>query len=215
MQAMKLVGYVADGFNDAGGIFMWATLFLGMFGLALAIERAYYLFIYCGMNRHKFMEDLHKILRTGDMDRAKRFAAGFTTPLAKLMTVILENRTKGEKALNRAVDEIFVTEVPRINRFIPLIAVVANLATLMGLLGTIFGLIMSFDAVANVPAAQRATALSSGIQVAMTATAFGLVVAVSAVMANGFLVSQAERLSEELDEKATKMINHLTEDSKE
>jgi len=166
------------------------------------------------MNRNKFMVDLHKILRTGDMDRAIKFAAGFTTPLAKLMTTILANRDKGEKSLNKAVDEVFVTEVPRMNRFIPLIAVVANLATLMGLLGTIFGLIMSFDAVANVPAAQRATALSSGIQVAMTSTAFGLVVAVCAVFANGMLVSQAERLSEELDEKATKMINNLTEEAK-
>ena len=214
MQAMKLVGYVADGFNDAGGVFMWVTLFLGMFGFALAAERAFYLYIRCGMNRHKYMIDLHKILRTGDMERAVKFSAGFTTPLAKLMTTILANRDKGEQSLNKAVDEVFVTEVPKMNRFIPLIAVVANLATLMGLLGTIFGLIMSFDAVANVPAAQRAQALSSGIQVAMTATAFGLCVAVCAVFANGMLVSQAERLSEELDEKATKMINNLTEEAK-
>lgn len=214
MEALKLIGYLAEGFKGPGGVFMWATMLLGMFGVALIVERAYYLYIHCGLNRQKFMADLHKILRAGDYDRAKRYAVGFTTPLAKLMTVILENRTKAEKDIGHAVDELFVTELPRIQRYLPMIAVVANLATLMGLLGTIFGLIMSFDAVANVPAAQRSQALSAGIGVAMTATAFGLTVAVTCIFANGLLVTQADRISEELDEKSVKMINLMTSEQK-
>jgi len=214
MEALKLIGYLADGFKGPGGVFMWATLLLGMFGIALTVERFYYVFIHCGLNRQKFMADLQKILRTGDYDRAKRYAVGFSTPLAKLMTVILENRSKGEKDIGQAVDELFTTEIPRVQRYIPLLAVIANLATLMGLLGTIFGLIMSFDAVANVPAAQRSQALSEGIGVAMTSTAFGLTIAVTNVFFNGLLVTQADRICEELDEKSVKMINLMTAEQK-
>jgi biopolymer transport protein ExbB/TolQ len=127
-----------------------------------------------------------------------------------MMGGLITTRDKGEKALTKVVDEVFVTEVPRIQRYTPMIAVVANLATLMGLLGTIFGLILSFDAVANVPAAQRSQALSAGIQVAMTSTAFGLTIAIIMIFINGLFVTQTDRLIEELDEKSTKMINILT-----
>jgi biopolymer transport protein ExbB len=210
MEALKLVSMLAEGFQGPGGAFMWCTLLLGMFGLAIAIERGYYLYFHCGMGRQKFMTDLFNIIKTGDFNKAVRFCNNYSMPLAKMMGSLITVRDKGEKALGKVVDEVFVTEVPRIQRYTPLIAVVANLATLMGLLGTIFGLILSFDAVANVPAAQRSQALSAGIGVAMTSTAFGLTIAVCAIFVNGLYVTQTDRLIEELDEKSTKMINILT-----
>ena len=79
------------------------------------------------------------------------------------------------------------------------------------MLGTIFGLILAFDAVANVPAAQRAQALATGIAVAMNTTFFGLVVAIPTLIAHGALSTQTEKLVEELDEKATKLVNVLVE----
>ena len=210
MEALKLVGYVAEGFQGPGGIFMWCTLLLGMFGIAIVVERGYYLYIHCGSGRQKFMTDLLNIIKTGDYAKAIRFCNNYSSPLAKMMGNLIAVRDKGEKALGKVVDEVFVTEVPRIQRYTPLVGVVANLATLMGLLGTIFGLILSFDAVANVPAAQRSQALSAGIGVAMTSTAFGLTIAVLSIFSNGLLVTQTDRLIEELDEKSTKMINILT-----
>jgi biopolymer transport protein ExbB len=210
MEALKLIGYLGEGFQGPGGVFMWASLLLGMFGLAIAVERGYYLYFHCGMGRQKFMNDLFNIIKTGDYNKAIRFCANYNMPLAKMMGGLISNRDNGEKALGKVVDEVFVTEVPRIQRYTPLISVVANLATLMGLLGTIFGLILAFDAVANVPAAQRSQALSAGIGVAMTATAFGLTIAVTMIFINGLYVTQTDRLIEELDEKSTKMINILT-----
>jgi biopolymer transport protein ExbB len=214
MEALKLINYLAEGFQGPGGVFMWCTLILAMFGVAITVERSYYLFFHCGMGRQKFMTDLFNIIKTGDFNKAVRFCGNYATPLSKMMSGLITGRDKGEKELNKVVDEVFVTEVPRIQRYTALIGVVANLATLMGLLGTIFGLILSFDAVANVPAAQRSQALSQGIGVAMTATAFGLSVAITMIFFNGILITQTDRLIEELDEKSTKMINILTaEDS--
>jgi biopolymer transport protein ExbB/TolQ len=86
---------------------------------------------------------------------------------------------------------------------------VANTATLTGLLGTIFGLVKSFDAVANLPAAQRPQALADGIAVAMGTTFMGLVVAIPLMAANGYLTLQSERIVEELEEKSLKVINLL------
>jgi biopolymer transport protein ExbB/TolQ len=207
----SLIKYLVQGFQGPGGIFMWGILIIAMIGLAIACERAYYLLLKCGTGRGKFMADLLKIIKTGDYQKAIRYAAGHESPLAKVIMVILQSKEKGEKAVNRAVDEVFLTETPRIQRYTPLLVVVANVATLVGLLGTIFGLILAFDAVANVPAAQRAQALATGISVAMATTAWGLTVAIPCLFVNGILSTQTERIIEEMDEKSTKMVNIITE----
>ena len=190
---------------------MWVILIVAMIGIAITAERAYYLLLKCGTGRGRFMGDLLKIIKTGDYQKAVRYAAGHESPLAKIIMVILQSKDKGEKAMNKAVDEVFLTETPRIQRYTPLLTVTANIATLVGLLGTIFGLILAFDAVANVPAAQRAQALATGIAVAMSTTAFGLTVAIPCLFAQGVLSAQTERIVEEMDEKSAKLINILTE----
>jgi biopolymer transport protein ExbB/TolQ len=80
-----------------------------------------------------------------------------------------------------------------------------------GLTGTIYGLMMAFDAIANVPAAQRAQALATGISVAMATTLFGLVIAVPALLAQGILASKSDKVMEEMDEKSAKLINLVEE----
>ena len=111
--------------------------------------------------------------------------------------------------IKKAVDEVYLTEAPRLNRYLNLILMIANLATLLGLLGTVYGLIKCFDAVANLPAAERPQALADGIAVTMTATFFGLFVAIPSIFSHGLLSSQSERLTEELEEKAVKVMNLL------
>jgi biopolymer transport protein ExbB/TolQ len=87
----------------------------------------------------------------------------------------------------------------------------ANLATLLGLTGTIFGLMMAFDAIANVPAAQRAQALATGISIAMSTTLFGLIVAVPSILVHGILAGKSDKVIEEMDEKSAKLINLIEE----
>ncbi len=207
----SLIKALVQGFQGPGGWSMWVITILAMLGLAVVVERFYYLFIKCGFSRGRFMEDLFKILKTGDTTRALKYAGASEMPLAKVMVSILSNKDKGTDAMNKAVDEVFLAENPKILRYTPQIVMFANVATLLGLLGTIYGLILAFDAVANVPAAQRAQALATGISVAMATTFFGLVVGIPLMFIHGIYSAQTDRILEEMDEKSAKMTNILSE----
>jgi biopolymer transport protein ExbB/TolQ len=155
------------------------------------------------------MSNIARLLQAGKIDEAAMHAESQRIPLAGMISAVLKNKDRGDKAVDKAVDEVYLTEAPRINRYLNLLMTVANLSTLAGLLGTIFGLIMAFNAVANLPAAERPQALADGIAIAMGTTFFGLVVAIPTIFMQGLLSSQSERLIEEMEEKAVKVINLL------
>ena len=207
----KFFMFILGGFQSAGGWVMWLILAVGFVILGFMIERIWYLFFKCGMNSLPFMSQISVCLKAGDFDKAIKMAASTNTPLSKVVRVILQNRGKTSKVVQKAVDEVFLTEIPRITRNINLLNMLANLATLVGLLGTVYGLLETFDAIANVPAAQRAQALAAGIAIAMSATLFGLAVAAPTILIHGFINKKAEGLLEELDEKAAKLINIIEE----
>ncbi len=204
---MQFFKFIIDGFISPGSWSMWAILFLGCGAVGLAIERAWYLFIKCGTGGGSFMSGISKYLKAGEYEKAIKYASSQSTPLAKGVTAILQNRGKGSKAVQKSVDEVFLTEAPKVSRNLPFLPTFANLATLVGLLGTIYGLMIAFDAIANVPAAQRAQALATGISVAMSSTLWGLVVAIPTLLIHGLLASKSDRTLEELDEKTSKLIN--------
>ena len=163
--------------------------------------------VFSGTGSGNFMSGISKYLKAGEYEKAIKYASTQSTPLAKGVSAILQNRGKGAKAVQKSVDEVFLTEAPKISRNIPMLPTIANLATLMGLLGTIYGLMIAFDAIANVPAAQRAQALATGISVAMSSTLWGLIVAIPTLLVHGILASKSDRIVEELDEKTSKLIN--------
>ncbi|KMQ52683.1 flagellar motor protein MotA [Chitinispirillum alkaliphilum] len=208
---MQLFKFIVDGFVSPGSFAMWAILVIFAGCLALIIERVWYLFLKCGSKRGVFMANISKFLKAGDYDKAIKYSRAQGTPLAKGVEVILANRGKGTKAVQKAVDEVFLTEAPKISRNIPIMPTLANLATLLGLMGTIYGLMIAFDAVANVPAAQRAGALATGISVAMSTTLFGLIAAIPTLLIHGLLATKSDRVIEELDEKTSKLINLVEE----
>ncbi len=188
---------------------MWAILCAGVIAMALVAERIYYIWIKSSLGRGNFMRNIAQLLQTGRVAEAGHLAASQNFPLAKVISAVLNNKAKGVTAIEKAVDEVYLTEAPRLNRYLNLIVTVANVSTLIGLLGTIYGLIMAFDAVANLPAAQRPQALANGISIAMATTWAGLAVAIPALFVHGLLAMQAERLQEELEEKAVKVMNLL------
>jgi len=208
---MGLVKYVVVGFQSAGSAMQWGILICLFVGLAMLAERIWFLYFKCGMGTSSFMAGIGKYLKAGDYAKATQYATSVRTPLAKGIAAILQNRGKGQKAINKAVEEVFLTETPKIQRNLSLLSVVANVCTLLGLMGTIFGLMQAFDAIANVPAAQRASALANGIAFAMSTTLFGLISAVPIILAQGVLQRRSEKVIEEMDEKTAKMINLVEE----
>ncbi len=202
-----MLNVIASGFQKDGSVFMWAILIFGALALALVAERAYYIYIKCSSGRGAFMSNIARLLQAGKLDEAGKHAASQSFPLASVISAVLNNKDRGSSYIDKAVDEVYLTEAPRIGRYLNLLITVANLATLAGLLGTIYGLIVSFDAVANLPAAERPAALANGISIAMGTTFFGLTVAIPTIFMHGLLTSQSERLIEELEEKAVKVMN--------
>ncbi|MBD3419375.1 MAG: MotA/TolQ/ExbB proton channel family protein [Chitinivibrionales bacterium] len=206
-----MLKFIVDGFRSPGSWVMWIILLLAFVILGLIIERVWYLFLKCGTGTGTFMSGIAKYLKAGDYEKAIKYATSVKTPLAKGVTAILENRGKSAKAVQKAIDEVFLTETPKIGRFIPILNTLANLSTLLGLTGTILGLMIAFDAVANVPAAQRAQALATGISVAMSTTLFGLIVAVPTMLAHGLISAKSDSVIEEMDEKTAKLVNLIEE----
>lgn len=196
--------------EESGWQFMWIILVVGLAGFGVAVERFVYIVLKAAKGRASFMGNIAGLLKAQKYDEATSYAQNGTIPLAKVMYAILSNRDKGESGMQKAMDETYLTEAPRINRYLSIIGVVANVSTLLGLLGTIFGLIYTFDAVANKPAAERPKALADGIAVAMGTTFAGLVIAIPLMGIQGYLMMQAERLVEEMEEKGIKVINILS-----
>ena len=208
---MQMFNFLLLGFQSSAGLIMWILLFIAFFSIGLMIERAWYLFLKCDLGSGTFMSTIWKYIKAGDFDRATKYAQTVNTPLAKGVSSVLTNRTKGPKAIKKAVDEVFLTEGPKIKRNVFLLNTIANLATLIGLTGTIYGTMECFDAIANAPAAQRAQQLAAGISITMSATLMGLLVAVPNILVHGILSGKADKIVEDMDEKTTKLINAVEE----
>lgn len=208
---MQFINFLILGFQSSAGIIMWIILLCGFVMLALTAERTWFLYLKSDMGNRPLMAAVSKFLKAGDYDRAIKQASGSTTPLAKGVVAILQNRSKGIKAIKKTLDEVFLTEGPKIKRNVHLLNTIANLATLIGLTGTIYGTMECFDAIANAPAAQRAQQLATGISITMSATLFGLCVAVPSVLSHGILSGKADKIVEDMDEKTTKLLNLVEE----
>lgn len=200
---------ILKGFQGEGKFYMSVILCLGIISLAIIAERFYYIYVKSSAGRANFMRNIAQLLQTGRVAEAGHLAASQNFPLAKIISAVLQNKAKGGTAIEKAVDEVYLTEAPRINRYLNLLPAFANIAMLCGLLGTIFGLILAFDAVANLPAAQRPQALANGISIVMVNTWTGLAVAIPILLLHGLLAMQSERIQEEMEEKAVKVMNLL------
>src|SRR5206468_6888705 len=115
----------------------------------------------------------------------------------------------GDEELQARMDESLSAEISAIDRRTGFLAMFGNVATLLGLLGTITGMIHSFAAVANASPADRATMLSKGISEAMNCTAFGLIVAIPALVAYAIFQNRTDRMVSALTEEATQIFHDL------
>jgi len=201
-----------ESFNPSsdGWQFMWIILAVGMIGLGFSIERFIYIILKSGKGRAKFLADFGKLVSAKQYDQALSIANATNLPIAKVMASIVAARDGGREAMTSASDAVFLTEAPRLTRYVSMISVMASVSTLLGLMGTIYGLIFTFDAVANRPAAERPKALADGIAIAMGTTLLGLLAAVPLLVIVGFLNLNSERIIQEMEEKGLKIINSLS-----
>ncbi len=204
---MDLFGSLAKAYHD-GGIGMHPILVSAVFVIAVLLDRIRVLYFSAAIDKDAFLRGLKKHVYSGDLDKAISFTASQKkTPLTSVIKAGLINVPKGEADVQAAMDEATLRESPRIERRTGYLAMLGNVATLLGLLGTIIGLIHAFGAVANANPADKATILAASISEAMNCTAFGLATAIPALVAYSLLQGRTQQMVDEINETAVAVLN--------
>ena len=193
-----------------GGPFMWGILAAAVFALAIAAERIYYVVFRANINGTAFMAQIQKLIMANNIDRAIKLCnAEPNAALPRVLKAGLTRANRGDIEIQNAVEEAVLEVFPKLAKRTPFLSMLANVATLTGLLGTIQGLIMAFEAVARASAETKQTMLASGISVAMFTTASGLIVAIPTLVLFSIIQSQTTKIQNEIDLYALKTVNLL------
>lgn len=192
---------------DLGGFNMYIILVTFIFLLGVLVERIVVLYFQSNVDKEGFTKVLIKNILNGDLRGALKLCSISKFPLARILQAGLMKAMESDAAVQAAMDEAALREMPRIEKRIGYLAMLGNVTVLMGLLGTILGLIRSFGAVATASAAEKATELAKGISEAMYNTAFGLTVAIIAIIAYAFLQSKAQHLVDDINETTVSVLN--------
>ena len=192
-----------------GGMVMNFILAVAVIGLAVFIERFYTIVIKSKINGRAFIDRVVQLVRAGKIDDAIKLCAQSKAALPDMGLLILRSRTRDEGDLQNVADAASLSVIPRLTRRLQYLPMLANVATLLGLFGTIYGLREAFASVASASAAERSARLASGIATALNATGFGLLTAIPLTVAHSYLVSQAETIIEQVDEFSVRLINAL------
>ena len=194
-----------------GGPVMNAILLVAVIGLAVFLERFYTIVIRSKINGRAFIERVIQLVRAGKIEDAIKLCAQSNAALPDMGLLILRSRSRDESDLQNVADAAALAVIPRLTRRLQYLPMLANVATLLGLFGTIYGLREAFASVAAASAAERAGRLAAGIAVALNATGFGLLVAIPLTVGHAYLASQAEMLIEQVDAFAVRLINALVD----
>ena len=202
--------FILQAFRD-GGPFMFVILTFGVFTAAFIVER--YLFLYSKSKAipDGFVKGVRDNLLRGDFAAAERWAMQTPTPLTRVIIRGCQIMQKGgsEEEVQARMDEELSKAIHSIDRRTGFLSMFGNVATLVGLLGTITGMIHSFAAVAQANPMDRATLLSRGIAEAMNCTAFGLIVAVPALVTYAIFQNKTDMLIQDLTQKTAEIYHDL------
>ncbi len=202
-------------FFQTGGTFMYPILIVFAFGAAICIER-YIKLSGIGSANKKVWDQVHPMLDDGDFDAARDSISEDTSAVANLLNMGLERQgsVRRRDDIEIAMEESMMEIIPTLEKRTPYIALFANICTLLGLLGTIMGLIEAFTAVANADPAEKADLLSASISVAMNTTAFGLMAAIPLLIVHAMLTSKTGEIIDSLEMASVKTLNLIADFAK-
>ncbi|HTE52186.1 MAG TPA: MotA/TolQ/ExbB proton channel family protein [Kofleriaceae bacterium] len=201
---------LADIFQKGGPFFIVNTFFLAVV-IALIVERTIYFLGRGHINASAFLEQIRRLLAANNVDRAKKLCDATSAPIARVAKSGLGKIHRGEAAVAQAMEETMVDVTPEVKTRIAALWSMANIVTLTGLLGTVTGLIRTFDAIGDANPAERSKQLSDGIAEAMYNTAMGLSIALLCMLAHLLLSSASKRVVADLESFSLKLENLLGE----
>jgi biopolymer transport protein ExbB len=193
--------YSVVAFFQKGGLFMYPILIVFAGGMAIAFERWVQL-KRIRIANHKMWNVLQPVLVKGEFDKARQIVNKDKSNMAQMLAMGLAR----QGAVRRRED----VDIPQLETRTPYVALLSNIATLLGLLGTIMGLIAAFTAVANANPAEKADLLSASISVAMNTTAFGLMCAIPLLLLHAKLTSTTGQIVDSLEMASVKALNTIS-----
>jgi biopolymer transport protein ExbB len=204
---MDIINTIVNFFKE-GGFFMYPVLLVASLGTAVVIER----FIYISramVNGEPLWQQIQKHLAAHRVDDAIKLCQGKHQPLPYVLLHGLKAVKAAEprEDLQHAMEEAMLDVLPPLERRTPYLPILANVATLLGLLGTIIGVIKAFAAVSAADPSQKSVLLAQGISTALNMTAFGLMVAIPLILIYSFMQSQTTKIVDSIDQYSTKLAN--------
>jgi len=202
-------------FFQTGGAFMYPILIVFAIGVAIATERYIKLVAIRNQNR-KVWSEIHPVLAEGNFDQARGILKEDNSAIGGLLNMGLSRQgsVRRRDDIEIAMEESMMEIIPQLEKRTPYVALFSNIATLLGLLGTIMGLIEAFTAVANADPAEKADLLSASISVAMNTTAFGLMVAIPLLIVHANLTSKTTEIVDSLEMASVKTLNLISDFAK-
>jgi len=202
-------------FFQGGGAMMYPIAMVLVIGAAIAIER-YIVLTQTSVRNRGLWNEIAPLLAQGNFKGAVQVTSKSNAVIGQILSYGLARISSSSRRddVEKAMEESLMDVVPRLEKRTHYLATFANLATLLGLLGTVVGLINAFAAVATVNPADKANLLSASISVAMNCTAFGLMTAVPLLVIHAVLQTKTTELVDSLEMASVKFLNAVTERSK-
>ncbi len=194
----------------AGGPVFFLILLAGAVAIVVFIER----FFHCHraqINSTEFLNGVRNVLRRDNVIEAIAICDATHGPVARLVKTAILNRDNGRERVREALEEAGLAEVPRLEEKLNLLATIAQLAPLLGLFGTVLGLMTTFQIIQHAGPTAHAGDLSDGVLKALICCAAGLAVSIPAHAAYNYLVSRVNSIVLDMERAATEIVNIVTE----
>lgn len=203
--------------KEFGSIFLdhWYIMFpiagCSAAGVAIVVERAMVLKAASTVDKDELLKFIQSYCIQGQVKKAISAVSQSSSPLSNIVRAGLVSVSNGAspEEVQTAMDAVALREIPRLGRRIELLSALANVAVLLGLLGTVSGMIAAFGAVANLPPADKAKVLASSIAEALNATGFGLLVSIILFAAWGALTSWSAKVIDDVHEASVSTLNFI------
>ena len=203
--------YSMVAFFQKGGMFMYPILLVFAVGLAIAVERMIQLSRIRSANSRMWTL-MQPMLVKGEFDKARQTVNKDKSGMGQMLAMGLarQGAVRRREDIEIAMEESMMEIIPQLEKRTSYVALLSNIATLLGLLGTIMGLIEAFTAVANANPAEKADLLSASISVAMNTTAFGLMSAIPLLLFHAKLTSTTGQIVDSLEMASVKALNSIS-----
>lgn len=208
-----MMSYIYTAFSQ-GEIWMYAILAFQILSVGLIAERVYFLYVRRTGGQRKLTSKFETEIKSGNLDSAMKRAEALSRsePIGSVAAAGLQAAVSmgGREEIQAKMEELIAIETEKLDQRTGFLAMLGNVGTLLGLLGTVVGMIKAFSSIANVNPAEKSAMLTEGVALAMNTTAYGLIMAIPALVMYAVLNNRSQRLQEDLNQAATKIYNWLS-----